>query len=309
MCAQPAPLTFAGVGVVVFKPPSLPGDAPEVLLIRRGKEPSKGLWCFPGGSQELGEAPRPLPLPAGRALVVLTAQFCGVHCSLPTTLVLCYCPPIAPPAAPPCCSPCCHPMQAVQCLLVPQPTPLAVCVLVVVSFQPYWQGETIAECAAREVLEETGLVVQVEPDVVCEGFSQDLVQPTAFAAVDSLVRGPSGDIRFHYAIIEVAALVARRSHHTPPRALDDADAAMWFPAQQLRQLPGDHSSPCHKSQARILGRARGQGAGQAAVLVRYYPARAKLARQQGWMHGWHGQYAEAWTQAMTRFTLLLVAIS
>ncbi|KAL6757358.1 NUDIX hydrolase domain-like protein [Haematococcus lacustris] len=140
-----------GVGVVVFKPPSLPGNTPEVLLIRRGKEPSKGLWCFPGGSQEL--------------------------------------------------------------------------------------GETIAECAAREVLEETGLVVQVGPDVVCEGFSQDLVQPTAFAAVDSLVRGPSGDIRFHYAIIEVAALVARRSHHTPPRALDDADAAMWFPAQQLRQLP------------------------------------------------------------------------
>lgn len=27
----------------------------EVLLVRRGKPPSKGLWCFPGGSLELGE--------------------------------------------------------------------------------------------------------------------------------------------------------------------------------------------------------------------------------------------------------------
>ncbi|PSC68459.1 Transmembrane 18 isoform B [Micractinium conductrix] len=29
---------------------------PEVLLIRRAKEPSNGLWCFPGGSLELGES-------------------------------------------------------------------------------------------------------------------------------------------------------------------------------------------------------------------------------------------------------------
>lgn len=27
----------------------------QVLLIKRGKAPSKGLWSFPGGSQELGD--------------------------------------------------------------------------------------------------------------------------------------------------------------------------------------------------------------------------------------------------------------
>lgn len=27
----------------------------QVLLIKRGKAPSKGLWSFPGGSQELGK--------------------------------------------------------------------------------------------------------------------------------------------------------------------------------------------------------------------------------------------------------------
>ena len=39
---------IAGVGVVVFK-----GD--KVLLVRRGKEPSRGRWGLPGGAVELGE--------------------------------------------------------------------------------------------------------------------------------------------------------------------------------------------------------------------------------------------------------------
>lgn len=43
-----------GVGVVIFRD-LIEHDGPEVLLIRRGKPPSKGLISFPGGSQELGE--------------------------------------------------------------------------------------------------------------------------------------------------------------------------------------------------------------------------------------------------------------
>lgn len=43
-----------GVGVVILRALP-PARDPEVLLIRRAKEPSKGLWCFPGGSLELGE--------------------------------------------------------------------------------------------------------------------------------------------------------------------------------------------------------------------------------------------------------------
>lgn len=38
-----------GVGVVVLNAEN------EVLLIRRGKEPNKGLWTIPGGRQEPGE--------------------------------------------------------------------------------------------------------------------------------------------------------------------------------------------------------------------------------------------------------------
>ncbi len=30
-------------------------DGSNALIIKRGKEPSKGLWAFPGGGQELGE--------------------------------------------------------------------------------------------------------------------------------------------------------------------------------------------------------------------------------------------------------------
>lgn len=44
-----------GVGVVVFRGPP---DAPEVLLIRRGKPPRQGQWSVPGGRQRLGERVR-----------------------------------------------------------------------------------------------------------------------------------------------------------------------------------------------------------------------------------------------------------
>ena len=44
-----AQLPLVGVGVVVLNK-----DA-EVLLIRRGHEPNKGLWTIPGGRQEPGE--------------------------------------------------------------------------------------------------------------------------------------------------------------------------------------------------------------------------------------------------------------
>lgn len=43
-----------GVGVVIFRH-LVENTNPEVLLIRRGKAPSKGLISFPGGRQELGE--------------------------------------------------------------------------------------------------------------------------------------------------------------------------------------------------------------------------------------------------------------
>lgn len=44
-----------GVGVFVFRGPP---EAPEVLLVRRGKPPRQGRWSVPGGRQRLGETVR-----------------------------------------------------------------------------------------------------------------------------------------------------------------------------------------------------------------------------------------------------------
>lgn len=37
-----------------------------------------------------------------------------------------------------------------------------------------------------------------------QGFSKGLRKPTAFAAVDSIVKDESGGIRFHYVVVEVS---------------------------------------------------------------------------------------------------------
>ena len=44
---------IVGIGVVVLRPNTANGA--EVLLVRRGKEPSLGMWSLPGGAQEIGE--------------------------------------------------------------------------------------------------------------------------------------------------------------------------------------------------------------------------------------------------------------
>jgi 8-oxo-dGTP pyrophosphatase MutT (NUDIX family) len=63
-------------------------------------------------------------------------------------------------------------------------------------------GESLAECAAREVLEETGVRVRADPGAADEGFAAGLGHPTAFAAVDSVHRDSEGRIEYHYAVIE-----------------------------------------------------------------------------------------------------------
>ena len=78
---------------------------------------------------------------------------------------------------------------------------------------PSCPGETIAECAQREILEETGIRLRVHagtgaggagaggaPD---EGFSTCLRHPTPFAAADGIHRDGAGRVLYHYAIIEV----------------------------------------------------------------------------------------------------------
>lgn len=65
-------------------------------------------------------------------------------------------------------------------------------------------GESIAECAVREVFEETGIRIRNRPQPESEGFSPDLWHPTPFAGVDSIVRDEAGAVQFHYAIIDVS---------------------------------------------------------------------------------------------------------
>ncbi|KAG2434924.1 hypothetical protein HYH02_012122 [Chlamydomonas schloesseri] len=144
-----------GVGVVVFRtPPVLGGPDPEVLLVRRAKEPDKGKWCLPGGSLEL--------------------------------------------------------------------------------------GETLAACAAREVKEEAGLSLGGASDASPSSPNHapwDLMKngPMPFAAVDVIRKEPDGGVKFHYAVIEVAAVCCDPAAVPVPG--DDADGAIWVPLGKMRGMP------------------------------------------------------------------------
>ena len=61
----------------------------------------------------------------------------------------------------------------------------------------------MADCAVREVKEETGIIIRNIPDPAADGWSSSLSFPTAFAAADCIDRDEQGGIRFHYAIVEV----------------------------------------------------------------------------------------------------------
>jgi 8-oxo-dGTP diphosphatase len=131
---------------------------PEVLLIRRGKPPSKGLWSFCGGRLEL--------------------------------------------------------------------------------------GETLVDCAVREAREETGLTLRQRKEVLpgTSVFFKDLQHPAVFSAVDVIDREPTADsqsgnegaIRFHYAVVEVAALP--ENYRQEAVAADDADEVQWMDVKAMKNM-------------------------------------------------------------------------
>ena len=201
-----------------------------MLLIQRGKEPSKGQWSFPGGSLELGllrnlqHAPRHRPA-----------------CPVPRHLRV---------SEEPDADEILH-----RCLRV---------------------GETMVECAEREMIEETGLKLRnvgaIGPrrDIAAAVYtrmrshrdahfdaradvgmlagggiiSAMLDVPTPFAAADVIVREGDGNrVAFHYAIVEVAARV--EDPHAPPVAADDVDDARWVPVDQLDSFPGSEAPLPH----------------------------------------------------------------
>lgn len=78
-------------------------------------------------------------------------------------------------------------------------------------------GEPLAHAARREILEETGLTVELG-DVV--------------ATVDSIEHDGEGRVRYHYTLVDFTA----EAHSAELVPGDDAADARWFELDQIREL-------------------------------------------------------------------------
>jgi len=78
-------------------------------------------------------------------------------------------------------------------------------------------GETVREAVTREVLEETGLVIE----------------PTEIADVRDVIGRQDGEVTFHYTIISFRARVLSGV----PIAAGDADEVRWVRHERLGELP------------------------------------------------------------------------
>jgi ADP-ribose pyrophosphatase YjhB (NUDIX family) len=79
-------------------------------------------------------------------------------------------------------------------------------------------GETLADGARREVMEECGVEIEVGPLV---------------AVFEPMQRDEDGRLRFHYVVVDYLA----RYVSGEPRAGDDADDARWVDLDALERLP------------------------------------------------------------------------
>ena len=105
-------------------------------------------------------------------------------------------------------------------------------------------GETLAKCAAREVLEETNVAV-----TVAVADESPLAKPETFTAVDVIRRqSESGDVEFHYALVCLACRPV--DPDAVPRASADATDALWVRAGALHKLGEDVVPDVHRVVAR-----------------------------------------------------------
>ena len=79
-------------------------------------------------------------------------------------------------------------------------------------------GEKLKDAVKRELLEETGIVV-------------DPIQ--VITIVERVLRDPAGRVQFHYIIVEYLC----RSSDKTPRASDDVDRAIWAGLDEAKDYP------------------------------------------------------------------------
>jgi len=79
-------------------------------------------------------------------------------------------------------------------------------------------GETLQACAAREILEETGVTVAIGECL----YVFDLIE-----------RDEAGKIKFHFVVADFAALFVSGE----PKGADDADEAQWFDPEAMAGIP------------------------------------------------------------------------
>ena len=78
-------------------------------------------------------------------------------------------------------------------------------------------GEPVRDTAAREVMEETGI---------------SITEPLLLDVVDSIHKGPGGEIAYHYTLIDFQA----RWQAGEPIPGDDASDARWVPVSEIGKM-------------------------------------------------------------------------
>jgi len=79
-------------------------------------------------------------------------------------------------------------------------------------------GETLQECTAREMLEETGITIEVGDCVY---------------VFDYVERDEGGKIKFHFVVVDFVGKYISGE----PKGADDAEDARWFKPEELAELP------------------------------------------------------------------------